>query len=135
MRQAQQTRIAALIALAGLTWGSGCIHNHYYGYPAGQAVSACDPQVGTITASIPAVGTVCEVSPGSSGAMVAQNTPISGRATPILSNASRSPGRVIVSQPLGGNLAGRNVAWKRRDPESLATTRTEGAYEDGTEVR
>ena len=129
MKQARKIRWIALLAMVGLVGNLGCIHNHYYGYPAATvgapAVSVCDTPIGTITASNPTtnprvnVGDVCEVAPN--GTVVSQNG----------SRASGGQARTIVSQPIG---SGR-LAWRSRSPESLATTKVEGAYDGDTTVK
>ena len=130
MRQAPSTRFAALIALCGLFGGTGCIHNHYYGVAPAQGVgmSVCDPVTGVVTASAtPRVGAACDVPGQSNGSMVAQ----AGGASPLISRAG-SPSRVIVSQPTGIPRFNRPFsAWRRQqDPESLAQTHVEGAYDE-----
>jgi hypothetical protein len=49
-----------------------------------------------------------------------------------------APSRVVVSEPQGsGPFVSRSsrMAWRRPDPESIATTRVEGAIDDDTKIR
>lgn len=123
MRRARFTRWAALLGLATLAANAGCTHYHYYGAPPTAAV-ACDPAVpGTTVVRRPALigyGSVCEVPPAAGGTVV--------------SEAPRR-GDLVVSTPQGAGPAGRRrsgLAWRRPDPENLATTRVEGGLDDST---
>lgn len=102
MRRARFLRIAALTTLAG---ASGCTHNHYY-YG---AAPLCEPGPAVVT-----YGAACEVPDASRGAVVVSATP-------------RTQG-VLVSRPQG--RLGSRMAWRRPDPEALATTRVEGGLDD-----
>jgi hypothetical protein len=119
MRRAQSPRIGALIALASLAVGPGCIHNHYYTTP----LAGCE---GTTTAV--RVGSVCEVP----SQVVVSGAPAAdpGRTT-VLANAAPLRGRrVLVSEPLSRG-SGR-LGWRPSGPETLATTSVDGALDDDT---
>lgn len=103
MSRARLLRMAALWTLAGAT---GCTHNYYY-YG---AAPLCEP-----TPAVIEYGAVCEV-PSPGGAVVVAEAP--------------TPRRVVVGRPQ--NRIGSAFAWKRPDPEALATTRVEGGLEDVT---
>jgi hypothetical protein len=122
MRRAQLVRVSAFIALAGLGWGTGCIHNHYYG----QATPVCgEPAPAGTVASY---GSVCEV-PGA---------PIATGPGSHLVSATPEPSRVLVSEPRGEGLAVRSSArngWRPLDHGGLATTSIEGAYNGDTQTR
>lgn len=110
--------IAASAVLAGLTGATGCTHYHIYGNP---APSACDPA--PLAAGQPVLvrpqGSVCEI-PGSTG-------------TVAIGGASDGT-QILVSQPQGARTmsgGSSRYAWRRPDPESMATTRIEGGIDGG----
>jgi hypothetical protein len=142
-RRLPQLFIVILVAHAAA--GSGCIHNHYYGYnqpvcepavvsqPGAVRVSG-SPPAATAVAPAPnaiAYGSVCEV-PALSGPSGAVTVGPGSRVV----QATPRPSRVLVSEPAGEGYsirAGR-TGWRRTDPESIATTKVEGAI-DGTATR
>jgi hypothetical protein len=133
------------VLLGGLATGlsSGCTHYHYYGQqqapmlyttPGATATvpGACDPvviQSGTpVGALVPEKsapvlvteaprGSLCEV-PGTSTAVVVGN----GQRQVVASTPVTSSGRP-------------RFAWRRPDPESLATTRIDGQPTSGSAIR
>jgi hypothetical protein len=113
--------LLAPIVLCAWAGVSGCTHNYYYGYPAGTA-----PGV---------LGEVCQVPTQTSGGTVIVQSP--GQPTYVAAAPANAP--VLVSEPLigGGPLlrAGSRFTWRRPDPESLATTRIDGAIDDSTVTR
>lgn len=104
MRRARIRWIAAVLASAG---ACGCTHNHYYYGAAPMA---------TTSPAVLEYGAVCEVPSSSGNAVVVANPPRSQR--------------VLVSRPQGA--LGSGYAWRRPDPEALATTRVEGGLDDVT---
>ena len=60
-------------------------------------------------------GAVCQVPPA-------------GGNTVVVASAPPSTQRVLVSRPQG--RLGSRLAWRKPDPESLATTRVEGGLDD-----
>lgn len=150
MRRSRSIRSGALGAAAVLAVGAGCTHNHYYYTTPGTmavpgAAVGCDPVApgAVISSTAPSVGAICDVpaqaQPGAMasqpGAMVAQNGP---GAAPIVSRAARpiAP-RPIYSQPAGrpGLRGGSGLVWRGTQPENLATTRIEGAYDDESTLK
>jgi hypothetical protein len=128
MRHARNLRGGLGVFLSGMILASaGCTHNYYYG----NAVPVCGPTAlpGTV-----ANGAVCEVpTQVDGGSLVAQgagrSTVVTG--TPVLSGPR--PPRVVVSRPSSAGPFGR---WQRVHPDTgLATTRVEGAYDEGTVSR
>lgn len=131
MRHAPNLRCALWIVLAGWAGSMGCIHNHYYG-----TVPGCGP-TGLPTST--QFGQVCEVPSGQvivSGAP----SPSAGSSSSVevpkprhdATAAINAQPRVVISQPAYGPSIGQSVSrlkWRRPDPESLATTRVEGALE------
>jgi hypothetical protein len=120
MRLARFVHGGLLSALAAFAGSAGCTHNYYYG-----GVPPCAPGVaGTVQ-----YGSVCEVPGPAGGAAVAQEG--AGTGTGTRSSAVGTTPRVVVSEPKGPRLS-----WRRSDPEtSVATTRVEGAIDDGTKTR
>lgn len=124
-RRAKSTRTAALAVLAALGGVTGCTHNYYYG-----AVPAGVVPADTVT--IRRYGEVCEV-PSAADRQVAIQR--SGQPSYVTGSA---PSRVVVSEPQGSGpflSRGSRMAWRKPDPESLATTRVEGAIDDDTKIR
>jgi hypothetical protein len=96
---------------------TGC-HQHHYYY---NGAAPCGPTT-TQLSPVP-YGAVCEVpADGVSSGTVINQAPVR-RST--ISNAPAP--RVVVSQPATGASSRRG--WHRTDPESLATTRVEGAID------
>jgi hypothetical protein len=125
MSRAKSIRVAALIALAGVGGLTGCTHNYYYGsVPVGVA-----PSTGM---AVNHYGEVCEV-PNSGGQVIVQNQ---GQPSYIVAPA---PSRVVVSEPQGASpmrsSRSNRYAWRKPDPETVATTRVEGAIENDSKVR
>jgi hypothetical protein len=69
-------------------------------------------------------GPVCEAPATSGPTIISQARP--GSSSSAVAEAPRP--RVVVSEP-SGRVSGR-TGWRRSDPESLATTRSEGAIGD-----
>jgi hypothetical protein len=129
-------RGALWVALAGWAGSSGCTHNYYYGN-----VPGCGPMGMPVSGQ---VGQVCEVPSG----QVVVSGPPSSLASPGSSAvvqapqqgssvATNSQPRVLISQPAYAPSIGQSASrlkWRRPDPESLATTRVEGAL-DGSSIR
>lgn len=112
--------IAASAVLAGLTGATGCTHYHIYGSP---AQGVCDPA--PLAAGQPVLvrpqGSVCEI-PSSAGT-----------STVAIGGASGGT-QILVSQPQGARTmsgGSSRFAWRRPDPESMATTRIEGGIDGG----
>ena len=110
--------IAASAVLAGLTGATGCTHYHIYG---NAAPSACDPA--PLAAGQPMLlrsqGSVCEI-PSTPGSVAVAGIP--------------GGTQILVSQPQGARTmnGSSRFAWRRPDPESMATTRIEGGIDGGT---
>jgi hypothetical protein len=84
------------------------------------------------TVTVRRYGEVCEVPPETDRQIAVQR---SGQPSYVTGSA---PSRVVVSEPQGsGSFMSRSsrMAWRRPDPESLATTRVEGAIDDDTKIR
>jgi hypothetical protein len=122
------------VVLAGWVGSSGCTHNYYYG-----GVPACGPTGLPVSSQ---VGQICEVP---SGQVVVSGTPSAdtGSGSSVVVQAPRqgstfvtnSQPRVVISQPAYGPSIGQSTSrlkWRRPDPESLATTRVEGALDGGS---
>jgi hypothetical protein len=108
-----------LAGCAGLL--AGCCQ-----YPCYQQ-SGCPP-----VATQPAViryGAVCEAPANSGPTIISQAKP--GSSSSVVAEVPRP--RVVVSEP-SGQVSGR-AGWRRSDPESIATTRSEGAIGDETTDR
>jgi hypothetical protein len=122
------------IILAGWVGSSGCTHNYYYG-----AVPACGPTGLPVSGQ---VGQICEVPSGQvvvSGAPSSEVGPGSGVVVQAPSQgsavATNTQPRVLISQPAYGPSISQSInrlKWRRPDPESLATTRVEGALDSGS---
>jgi hypothetical protein len=122
------------VVLAGWVGFSGCTHNYYYG-----SVPACGPTGLPVSSQ---VGQICEVP---SGQVVVSGTPsdVAGSGSSVVVQpppqsstviTSTQP-RVLISQPAYGPSIGQSTSrlkWRRPDPESLATTRVEGALDSGS---
>jgi hypothetical protein len=77
-------------------------------------------------------GQVCEVPSAADQQVAVQRN---GRPSYVTGPAAS---RVVVSEPQGsGPFVSRSsrMAWRKPDPESLATTRVEGAISDDTKIR
>ena len=125
-RRAKTTRTATLVGLlAALGGATGCTHNYYYGaMPAG--VVPGQP------VTVQRYGEVCVVPPAADRQVAIQRD---GQPSSVTGAA---PSRVVVSQSQGSgafNSRGSRMAWRRPDPETLATTRVEGAIDDDTKIR
>ena len=134
MKLAPNLRGTLWIVLAGWVGSSGCTHNYYYG-----GVPACAPSGLPVSSQ---VGQICEVP---SGQVVVSGTPYSdpgsGSGVVVQSPAQNSSTvgntqpRVVISQPAYRPSIGQTVnglRWRRPDPESVATTRVEGALDGST---
>lgn len=122
MRRVHVLRLAALTALAVTAGSAGCTHNHYYG--AGVPIYTRPAQYGE----------VCEIPSQVSGGTVVVQSP----ANSTVASTSPSVSHVVVSEPQGAgpfSRMGSRFAWRRPDPESLVTTRVEGAADDSTVTR
>ena len=99
--------LAAFIAACTMIIHMGCCHYCYQHQP------VCPP----VASSAPVVryGAVCDAP--SEGTVISQAP---SRSSSI--NDAPRP-KVVVSEPSGRNSSG----WRRSDPESMATTRVEGA--------
>ncbi len=121
------------LLLLGSALASGCTHNYYYG-----AVPGCPPGTQPVTTQL---GSICDV-PSSSIVTNTPSTAISSNVTSTPSSASGAmvansgtPSRVVISQPAYAPTLGQSLGklrWRRPDPETLANTRVEGGYDDGT---
>jgi hypothetical protein len=124
VRRARVLRNCLVLGLAGSAGSIGCTHNYYYG-----AVPVCgEPAV------VSSNGTICEVPTQVAGGILAG--PGAGRTT-IVSGAPR-PSRVVMSEPLNSEPLARGpgrFSWRRSDPESLATTKVDGALDDDSVSR
>lgn len=124
MRHARTRLSVGTMMLASLTTSIGCTHYHFYGTNGVPVCEAPAAAAGAQPVLVPQYGSVCEV-PSSPGATV----------------VSGAPGgtRVLVSQPQGPRRflsgGGSRFAWRRPDPESLATTRVEGGRIDEPALR
>jgi hypothetical protein len=137
MRRARILRWSVVITLLEIGLGSGCVHNHYYGYPQ----SPCDPppagtiKVGstapatTLAPGAVAYGSFCEVTPITNAATLNATGP----GSRIVAAAPR-PSRVLVSEPAdeGFSIRPSRSGWRRTDPEAIATTKVEGAIDSPT---
>jgi hypothetical protein len=148
MRRSRPQGLAAVsVAFGALVGLSGCTHYHYYTAPpmvGGTVVSGAptvvssrpvildEPALTTLDPPVraPAVirsGDVCEVPGTVSGPVYVSGVP--GRSS-----------QIVVSQPQGTRVyssgsGGRGYAWRRPEPESLATTRIEGGISESAPVR
>ncbi len=116
MRRYGIRRFTALAVLATLCGAAGCTQYHYYGNG-----GPCDmpPGARPVVIQSPPAGDVCEVPPRS--------------GTTIVNNSPSGGSQVLVSQPQGvrnADAAGSRFAWRRSDPESMATTRVEGGIDE-----
>lgn len=122
MMKTAMLRRACWIGLAILTGLTGCTHNYYYG-----ATPGCPPISQPITTQM---GQVCEV-PG--GTVVTSSTS-PGVASQVGTNAqvvtNSTPQRVVISQPSYNQPYRNRFPWRHPDPESLATTRSDGALNE-----
>jgi hypothetical protein len=122
------------VVLVGWVGSSGCTHNYYYG-----SVPGCGPTGLPVSSQ---VGQICEIP---SNQVVVSGTPSSdtGSGSSVVVQAPRqgstvvtnSQPRVLISQPAYGASIGQSInrlKWRRPDPESLATTRVEGALDGGS---
>ena len=108
----RKTALAALLT----TWvgvQSGCCHH----YCMNQQANPCAPLAAQ--PSVIRYGAVCEAP--------SEGTVLSGTPRSVVSADAPRP-RIVVSRPGSGGLA--QGGWRRADPESLATTRLEGAIDD-----
>jgi hypothetical protein len=144
MCRSRPTRLAASVALGALAALPGCTHYHYYTAPPPVIGATVVGGAPTVVSSAPVVvgepaltnldppvrapsairsGPVCEV-PG---------TPVYVSGVPARS------GQIVISQPQGARTYAasppRGYAWRKPEPESLATTRIEGGVNDATPVR
>ena len=104
------------VGLAIATISSGCTHNYYYGTATG-----CPPIGQPVTTQI---GQVCEVP---SETLVTSSAPIAQIGSGAQLTSAPQTQRVVISQPAyGPSFTSRN-RWHRPDPESVASTRSEGA--------
>lgn len=126
MRQARTWRLGAWLLLAGWAAMVGCTHNYYYGTGA----PICGEPVAPTTVVPGGYGAVCDVpTQVNGGSLVAQ-----GPNRTIVANAPR-PSQVLVSEPRDTGPVVRGpgrFSWRRSDPDSLATTKVDGALEDGS---
>ena len=104
------------VGLAIAAISSGCTHNYYYGTATG-----CPPIGQPVTTQI---GQVCEV-PG--GTVVTSTAPIGQVSSGAQLTSAPHAQRVVISQPSAGASITNRYRWHRPDPESVATTRSEGA--------
>lgn len=120
MRRNRIRRITATALLAALPAAVGCAtHYHYYG----NAVPVCEAPAGSqpMVVQAPPEGAVCEV-PVDRGPTVVTAAPPAGGSS-----------QVIVSQPQGVRRSatpGGRYAWRKPEPESMATTRVEGGIDE-----
>jgi hypothetical protein len=124
-------------ALAGLCACLGCTHNHYYYGPGGLATSGTGPVVvgstPTVVASKPrranaavVAGSYCDVPPVAAGdPVIVSSTPRRG-ASPVVTRPGAPTPAVVASDPV---VVGQD-GWRRRSPESMATTRVTGSLDD-----
>ena len=117
MRDASVLRRICWAGLVVVTMTTGCTHNYYYGTAAG-----CLPAGQTYTTQ---VGQVCEVP---SGAVMTSSAATPGGGAQVA--AAAQPQRVVISQPAYGPSFSNRYRWHRADPESLATTRSDGALQE-----
>lgn len=118
MRHARLLRSCAASILGyGFLTACGCSPYYYYGYP---APVCCEP------APVTTYGNACTV-PGQGTVVSQAPTTVAGglpRARRVLTSEARdSDGIPIVRN-------GSGFRWRRSDPESVATTRVEGAVSD-----
>jgi hypothetical protein len=121
MRRVHALRNAAPLALAAWLGSTGCTSYYCY-YPAGTFPVLPGQSID-----------VCDVPTQTSGGTVVSST-----GEPPLVVANPSSPRVLISEPLGrGPLlsGGARFPWRRPDPESIASTRVEGAMDDDTATR
>lgn len=119
MRRAWSRALGALVVLAYLAGTSGCTHYHIYGnqVPVCEAPAAVAAQPRLVHQ----YGAVCELPPAG--------------AAPALVTGLPGSGPVLVSQPQGPLRlfgGGSRFAWRRPDPQSIATTRVDGNIDDST---
>ena len=112
---------ACWIGLAFLALQSGCTHNYYYG-----GVPGCPPMGQTVTTQ---VGQVCGVPDGTVVTSSATPTIVGQAGTSTATVTGPNPQRIVISQPAYSPSFSNRLRWRRPDPESLATTRSEGALE------
>lgn len=148
MRRSRPHGLAtATVAFGALVGLSGCTHYHYYTTPpvmggtviggaptvvSSRPVILDEPALTTLEPPVraPSVirsGEVCEVPATVAGPVYVSGVP--GRSS-----------QIVVSQPQGSRVyssggGGRGYAWRRPEPENLATTRIEGGISDATPVR
>lgn len=122
MRKDRVQRWIGLLGLTLVSSSSGCTHNYYYGTQAG-----CPPLGQPVSAQ---VGQVCEVP---SGTIVTSGvvTPGSGQAGSAAQVVTTDhPQRVVISQPAYTPSFANRYRWHRTDPETIATTRSDGALQE-----
>ena len=132
MSRARSVRLISLLALPLVAaLNSGCTHYHYYGQAmppqyVGQvpASSACDPVLGSVGTSTQ--GTPVRVVAAPSSTVVSSQGAICEvPATSdeyVVIGQSGEP-KMLSSAPAGSRS---RFAWRRPDPESMATTRIDG---------
>jgi hypothetical protein len=147
MRRPRPTRLAATVAIGTLaSLSGGCTHYHYYTAPpvVGATVIGGAP---TVVAATPVVVGEPPLNPLdppvrapsviNSGAVCEVPAAVTGAPSYVSGVPGRS-GQIVISQPQGPrNYADtrRGYAWRKPEPESLATTRIEGGVTDSTPVR
>lgn len=124
MRRNRIRRITATALLAALPGAAGCAtHYHYYG----DAVPVCETPAGSapLVVQVPPEGAICEVP--------VDRPPTLVTAVPLPVGSSS---KVVVSQPQGARRVasspGMRYAWRKPEPDSMATTRIEGGIDDST---
>jgi hypothetical protein len=119
MRPRAIRRITATALLAALPGAVGCAtHYHYYG----NAMPPCDGPPGSqpVVVQAPPPGAVCEV-------------PVDRGPTVITAAPPAGGSQVVISQPQGSrgsSTPGGRYAWRKPEPESMATTRIEGGIDE-----
>ena len=112
------------VGLAIAAISSGCTHNYYYGTATG-----CPP----IGQPVPTqLGQICEI-PGET--VVTSNTtsaPIGQPSANAHLSSVPQAQRVVISQPAYNASSTNRFRWHRPEPESMATTRSEGSLQDPT---
>ena len=125
MSKAVTLRRTCWVGLTFLVVDTGCTHNYYYG-----ATPGCPPVGQTVTTQL---GQVCDVP---SDNVITSSAPPSvvSQANPSSSVAVEpNPRRVVISRPSYNPVFNNRLRWRRPlDPESVATTRVEGALPDST---
>ena len=133
MRHAPAHRAVPWLLLAALAGVPGCTHNHYY-----NGVPGCPP---TGQSVVTQVGPVCDVPASqpaiSSSGGISSNVVVQTNPTNPFASIPPNPQKVVISQPAYGapslSQSVSRLKWRRPDPESLATIRTEGGLsDDGT---